>query len=59
MSKETKLATLTKSESAVYSNEFAHYMNNTRQDTARADRYAWRETVKSSPRLAKFQGGRP
>lgn len=53
------MAKLTKREADIYSNEFAHYLNNVRNDSERADRHAWRETVKASPRLAKYAGGLP
>jgi hypothetical protein len=52
-------ATLTKSEDAVYSNSFEFYLNNVRHSNERADKHAWRETVKASPRLAKFDGANP
>lgn len=54
-----KIATLNKFEAEVYSNSFEYYMNNVRQSNVRADKYAWRETVKASPRLAKFSGAKP
>lgn len=54
-----KIATLNKNESEVYSNSFEFYINNVRQSNVRADKYAWRETVKASPRLAKFDGAKP
>jgi hypothetical protein len=54
-----KIATLNKTESAVYSNSFEWYCNNVRNSSERADKYAWRETVKASPRLAKYDGAKP
>lgn len=54
-----KIATLNKLESAIYSNSFELYINNVRHSNERADKYAWRETVKASPRLAKFDGANP
>jgi len=54
-----KKATLNKFEDAVYCNSFEWYCNNVRNSSERADKYAWRETVKASPRLAKFDGAKP
>jgi hypothetical protein len=54
-----KIVNLNKFESAIYSNSFEYYINNVRHSNKRADKYAWRETVKTSPRLAKFDGANP
>jgi hypothetical protein len=56
---DMKIATLNKFEDETYSSSWEYYMNNVRSDALRADKYAWRETVKASPRLAKFDGAKP
>ena len=58
MKSKKKLATLTVFENEVYSNEWEQYMNNVRKNTKRADAYAWRQTVKASPRLAGYWGAK-
>jgi hypothetical protein len=53
-----KIVTLNKNESNAYSKSFEYYINNVRKSNVRADKHAWRETVKVSPRLAKFDGAK-
>jgi hypothetical protein len=54
-----KITRLNKNEDAVYCSAFEWYCNNVRNSSERADKYAWRETVKASPRLEKFAGAKP
>jgi hypothetical protein len=54
-----KLATLTKDEGEMYSNEFEYYLRAVRNDSGRADAYAWRCLVLSFPRLAEYEGAKP
>jgi hypothetical protein len=53
------LATLSPQESKVYDDAFVHYMSNVKQDTARADRYAWRKTQEAFSRLKNYSGAKP
>jgi len=53
------LATLTATETAVYDAAWELYFVGVRNDTIRADAYAWRKTVESSPRLKAFGGAHP
>ncbi len=57
MKNKKKLAKLTRKEDDCYGHAFEFYFNNVRNSNQRADRYAWKETVKAFPRLAKFDGG--
>ena len=57
--RQKQLTTLTAEELACYSNEFEHYLRNVRNNSRRADAYAWLRCVAAFPRLAKYEGAKP
>jgi hypothetical protein len=54
-----KLARLKPDENAAWDVYFADYCSNVRNDSARADRFAWRRLQEDFLRLKKYYGAKP
>lgn len=47
---------LTREENEFYGQRFGDYCNHVRNDSLRADRHAWKETLQKFPRLYRLYG---
>jgi hypothetical protein len=54
-----KLARLKPDENKAWDVYFADYCSNVRNDSARADRFAWRQLQQDFPRLKKYDRAKP